>query len=129
MCWKWAIGGRKSSFEEKKSFLAVRKAQLQYKKTLEQIAFEVNTIYSEVALSEREVHAASIAQEAYGKVLEREMALFDLSRLSNQRILDSQDDYYDSKRTYLRALLNLHLSLMKLQWAQGVLLDVFEINA
>lgn len=125
---EWPIGGRKSSLELQKSILGERKAQIQYKKVLEKVAYEVNSTYSEVTLSSEEVNVAQKAQASYRKVLEHEKTLFDMSRISNQRIMDSQDDYYEAERSYTRALLNLNMSLLKLQWVQGILLENFEIG-
>lgn len=124
---EWPIGGRKSSFESQKSQLAKRRAQIQFKQAIEKVAYEVNSTYKEVQLSAAEVAVSRQAKDAYQKVLEREKALFSISRATNQRIMDAQDEFYDANRNHLKALLNLNLAILKLQWAQGILLETFEI--
>jgi outer membrane protein TolC len=122
---EWPIGGRKASLEAMKSSLALRKEEIIYLKTLEQVAYEVNTYLGDVQLSEVEITTALQAQEAYGRVLEHNWTLFELSRIDNRRLLDSQDDYYIAQRKYLNRLLDLNISFLRLQWSQGLMLEHF----
>lgn len=125
---EWSIGGRKAAIEMQKSHLALRKAHINYKKEVEKIVYEVKTLHSEMTLSEEEVLAAKKAESAYEKVLGHDNTLFAMSRINNQRLLDSQDEYYNAKRTYLRSLLDLNLAFLRLQWAQGLLLERFDLQ-
>ena len=125
---EWPIGGRKASLEAYKSSLALRKEQIKYLKTLEQIAYETNTYYGDVKLSEVEVATALQAQEAYAKVLEHDWTLFEMSRIDNRRLLDSQDQYSLAQRAYLRRLLDLNISFLRLQWSQGLMSEHFELQ-
>jgi outer membrane protein TolC len=122
---EWPIGGRKASLEALKSNLDLRKEEINYLKTLEQVAYEVNTYLGDVKLSEVEISTALKAQEAYGRVLEHNQTLFELSRIDNRRLLDSQDDYYIAQRKYLNRLLDLNISFLRLQWSQGLMLEHF----
>ena len=125
---EWPLGGRKSSLETRKAMLGVQQAKLEYKKSIETVSYEVNSLYGEAALTMEEVGAAKRSKEAYLAVVNRESALFDISRLDNQRLLDSQDEYFAAERAHLRAVLNLNLLALKLQWVQGLFLETFEIE-
>jgi outer membrane protein len=125
---EWPIGGRKASLEAQKSSLALRREEIKYLKILQQVAYEVNTYYGDVKLSEVEVTTALKAQEAYGKVLEHDRTLFEISRINNRRLLDSQDEHSIAQRKYLRRLLDLNISLLRLQWSQGLMSEHFELQ-
>lgn len=125
---EWQIGGRKSSLETRKAMLGVRQAKLEYKKNVESITYEVSSLHNEASISMEEVAAAKRAKEAYAAVFQRESALYDISRIGNQRLLDSQGEYFDAERAYLRAVLNLNLTALKLQWVQGLFLETFGIE-
>lgn len=125
---EWSIGGRKSSLETRKALLGIQQAKLEYKKSIETVGYEVNTLHGEATLSMGEVMAAQRAEDAYLAVVDRESALFDISRLDNQRLLDSQDEYFEAQRAHLRAVLNLNLLALKLQWVQGRFLETFDIE-
>jgi len=125
---EWPIGGRKASLEALKSTLALRKEEITYSKTLQQVAYQVNTYYGDVKLSEVEVTTALKGQEAYAKVLENDRTLFELSRIDNRRLLDSQDEHTIAQRKYLRRLLDLNISFLRLQWSQGLMREHFELQ-
>jgi outer membrane protein TolC len=125
---EWQLGGRKSSLETRKALLGVQQAKLEYKRSIERIAYEVNSLYSDASYSMDEVQAAERSKEAYASVFNRESALYDISRIDNQRLLDSQDEYFDAQREYLKALLNINLITLKLQWVQGLFLETFGIE-
>ncbi|MFT5697759.1 MAG: outer membrane protein [Desulforhopalus sp.] len=126
---EWQIGGRKSSLETKKALLGAQKAKIAYKRSIESIIYEVRSIHNEASLTMGEVQAAERSKQAYGAVVKRESALYDISRIDNQRLLDSQDEYFEAERAYLKAVLNLNLLALKLQWVQGVFLETFGIES
>lgn len=125
---EWQLGGRKASLETQKAILLQKKAKYEYKRKIEKIAYEVNSILTDARFSLEEVTAANRSKESYAEVFDREKALFDISRADNQRLLDSQDEYYDAQRAYLKAVLNLNLSILNLQWVQGLFLETFQID-
>lgn len=125
---EWQIGGRKSSLETRKAVLGARQAKLEYKRNVESITYDVSSLHKEATLSKEEVEVAQRAKEAYGAVFKRESALYDISRIGNQRLLDSQDEYFEAERAYLRAVLGLNLVALKLQWVQGLFLKTFAIE-
>lgn len=125
---EWPIGGRKSSLETRKALLGVQQSTLEYKRSIETVSYEVHSLHSEASLSMEEVVAAERSRQAYKAVVDRESALFDISRLDNQRLLDSQDEYYGAQRAHLRAVLNLNLLALRLQWVQGLFLETFGID-
>jgi outer membrane protein TolC len=125
---EWPLGGRKGSLELEKADIAKRKARIQYQKVLEKILYEVHSSATEVKLSMAEVEAAEKAKTSYAKIVEREKTLFEMSRIDNQRILDTEDKYNDAARAYIRALFNLNTAFLKLQWAQGTLLESWKIT-
>ena len=126
---EWQIGGRKSSLETRKAMLGAQRAKLDYKKSVESITYEVSSLHNEALLSMEEVEAAQRAKEAYAAVFKRESALYDISRIGNQRLLDSQDEYFDAERAYLKAVLGLNLLALKMQWVQGLFLETFGIES
>lgn len=125
---EWPIGGRRSSLETRKAMLGGQQAKLEYKKSIESIAYEVNSLFSEASLSLQEVEASERSKNAYEAVFKRESALYDISRVGNQRLLDSQDEYFDAQRAHLKAVLSLNLMAMNLQWVQGLFLETFGIE-
>lgn len=125
---EWQIGGRKSSLEVRKAMLIAQQAKLEYKRSIENISYEVSSLHSDASLSLQEVEAAERAKHAYAAVFKRESALYDISRVDNQRLLDSQDEYFDAERAYLKSVLTLNLLALKLQWVQGLFLDTFAIE-
>lgn len=125
---EWQIGGRKSSLEARKAMLGARQAKLEYKRNVEAITYEVSSLHKEASLSMEEVEAAKRAKDAYAAVFKRENALYDISRIGNQRLLDSQDEYFDAERAYVKAVLGLNLVALKLQWVQGLFLETFGIE-
>jgi outer membrane protein TolC len=125
---EWQLGGRKNSLETRKALLGVQQAKLEYKRSIERISYEVNSLYSEASFSTGEVQAAERSKQAYESVFNRESALYDISRVDNQRLLDSQDKYFDAEREYLKALLNINIITLKLQWVQGLFLETFDIE-
>ncbi|BHH85201.1 hypothetical protein LA52FAK_34900 [Desulforhopalus sp. 52FAK] len=125
---EWPIGGRRSALETRKAMLGGQQAKLEYKKSIESISYEVNSLFSEASLSLQEVEASERSKNAYEAVFKRESALYDISRVDNQRLLDSQDEYFDAQRAHLKAVLSLNLMAMNLQWVQGLFLETFGIE-
>lgn len=119
---EWSLDGTKGSLEYQKSAFLRKQAQLQYSRLIETVVSEISSLHSDLFFSSNEVLKAEKATTAYEKVLDHERTLFEMSRVSSQKLLDSQDSYFDAKRSHLRALLNVNLANLKLHWAQGHLL-------
>ncbi len=121
---EWDIGNRKSSLKAQQATLKLKAAQIEYEKITEEIVYEVSSLYSELQESYTEVEETRDAEATYEKILERERTLYELSKVGNQRILDSQDDYLAASRSRLKALLDYNITLSRLKWAQGGFFDM-----
>ncbi len=132
----WAIGfefeypwgGRKADAEYRKAVLQHEQAQTALLKSSEQIAYEINAALHEVVQAEEEVAAAKEAHDARSRVLAREKVRFELAKTGNRGLLDAQDDYYEARRNYMRAALNLNIALLQLRWATGGLPEEFDLR-
>lgn len=132
----WAIGfefeypwgGRKADAEYRKAVLQHEQAQTALLKSSEQIAYEINAALHEVVQAEEEVAAAKEAHDARSRVLAREKVRFELAKTGNRGLLDAQDDYYEARRNYMRAALNLNIALLQLRWAAGGLPEEFDLR-
>ncbi len=121
---EWDIGNRKNSLKAQRAALNLKAAQIEYKKIIEDIVYEVSSLYSELQESYAEIEETGDAEATYEKILDRERALYELSKVGNQRILDSQDDYLAASRSRLKAQLDYNITLSRLKWAQGAFFDV-----
>jgi len=124
---EWPLGGRKTESKYLKSSLKYEQAVVKFNKTVEQITYEVNSTINEIVDTAQEIEAALLAKDAYQRVLEGEETRFEMAQTNNQGLLDAQDDFYEAEFTYLRAILNYNISLLKLKWAKGTLKEDFGI--
>lgn len=125
---EWPIGGRKSAAQYRKMVYEYEQSQAELNKTIEQITYEINSAINEIEQTWDEIDAAGEARDAYSRVLEREETRFEMAKINNQGLLDAQDDFYESERNRVRALLNFNLSLLKLKWAKGSLAEDFGVK-
>lgn len=124
---EWPLGGQKTESQYQKSSFKYEQTVAKYNKMLEQITYEVNSTINEIVETDREIEAAMQAKEAYKRVLEGEETRFEVAQTNNQGLLDAQDDFYEAEFSYLRAILNYNISLLKLKWAKGTLPEDFGI--
>ncbi len=126
---EWPFGGRKASAKYAKAMYKHLQAEADYNRAVEQVIYEVHTALNEVTQAIKEIEAARKARDANKRVLEMEITRYKLARISNQGLLDAQDDYYDAERKHLKANLNFNIALLKLKWAKGSLHQEFGINS
>ncbi|KPJ98252.1 MAG: hypothetical protein AMJ60_08935 [Desulfobacterales bacterium SG8_35] len=123
----WPIGGRKAEAEYLKTLYEERQSQAELDKTSREVIFQINSSVTEIKQLLKEIEAVENSREANRRLLSREKSRFEIRQVNIHSLLDAQDDYYFAYRTYIRAISNYNISLLKLQWAKGTILQDFGI--
>ncbi len=124
---EWPIGGRKADADYLKVVHEEKQAKAELAKTLEEITFQINTSVTEIGQSLKEIQAAEESKKANQRLLSRENSRFEIKKVNIHTLLDAQDDYYFAVRTYIRAISSFNISLLKLKWAKGTILEDYGI--
>jgi outer membrane protein TolC len=123
----WPIGGRKAEADYLKTLYEEKQSQAELDKTSKEVIFQINSSVTEIKQLLKEIEAVENSREANRRLLSREKSRFEIRQANIQSLLDAQDDYYFAYRTYIRAISNYNISLLKLQWAKGTILQDFGI--
>jgi len=123
----WPIGSRKAEADYLKAIYEEKQSQKELVKTSEEVIFQINSTVTGIEQSLKEIEAAGKSREAYQRLLSREKSRFEIRQVNIQALLDTQDDYYFSYRTYIRAISNNNIAMLKLKWAKGTILQDFGI--
>ncbi len=123
----WPIGGRKAEADYLKVVYEEKQSQAALAKISEEINFQINSSVTEIEQSAKEIEATGNSRQANHRLLSREKSRFEIRQVNIHSLLDAQDDYYFAYRTYIRSISNYNISMLKLKWAKGTILEDFGI--
>jgi len=123
----WPIGGRKAEADYLKVIYEEKQSQEELEKTSREVIFQINSSVTEIEQSLKEIEAAGNSKEANQRLLAREKSRFEIRQVNIHSLLDAQDDYYFAYRTYIKAITNYNISLLKLKWAKGTILEDYGV--
>jgi outer membrane protein TolC len=123
----WPIGGRKAEADYLKVIYEEKQSQEELEKTSREVIFQINSSVTEIEQSLKEIEATRNSKEANQRLLAREKSRFEVRQVNIHSLLDAQDDYYIAYRTYIKAITNYNISLLKLKWAKGTILEDYGV--
>lgn len=122
---EFPLGNNGAQAEFRKAELTYRQAQEKAAHTRDVIFQEIYSIAEETALSHKQIAAALTAREAAERVLDSEMASYEITRTTNKDLLQAQDALAIATAEYHRALSEYNMKLAQLNRARGTTLEDF----
>lgn len=122
------IGNRRAEAEQRRNRLEYEQRLLQLERTTRDVILEVNTMIREIKTNIEEIAATRQAEIAAAETLEGEKARYEVGEVTNTEYLRAQSDYEEAQRNYLQATTRLSVALIRLQRAQGSLLEYNNIH-
>lgn len=122
------IGNRRAEAEQRRNRLEYEQRLLQLERTTRDVILEVNTMIREIETNIEEIAATRQAEIAAAETLEGEKARYEVGEVTNTEYLRAQRDFEEAQRNHLQATTRLSVALIRLQRAQGSLLEYNNIH-
>lgn len=122
------IGNRRAEAEQRRNRLEYEQRLLQLERSTRDVILEVNTMIREIETNIEEIAATRQAEIAAADTLEGEKARYEVGEVTNTEYLRAQRDFEEAQRNHLQATTRLSVALIRLQRAQGSLLEYNNIH-
>ncbi len=119
---QYPLGNNGADAEYRKAHLAFLQAREEVKYTKDIVLQEIRSITQEIELSHQQIAASFKAQQAAARVLEGELANYELNRTNNKDLLQAQDLLAAAEGENYRAVADFNLKLAQLNRVKGTLL-------
>jgi len=120
---EYPLGSNGPEAQYRQAELTYRQAQRKVAHARDAIIQEINSTAEEVASSYQQLEAAKTAKDAADRLLQSEMANYEISRTTNKDLLQAQDVSTLATVEYYNALSYYNMKLAQLNRARGTTLD------
>lgn len=118
---EWAIGNRSARSAHQKKRLKRLQANGQLERLEDDVKLDVKQVLHGIVTARGEIESTQLAKEAAEKVVEGELARFDIGQAGNLELLRAQDLLAVNSRSFIRAVVDFNISMQELARAQGTL--------